>query len=98
MAPGLPAKNSVFVLKGNNVDAGFVQELSRFNIFVGIFGLNFELHGLRIIIDPPGVCHHYDAGLKIWTGRRNRPMKIIGKGGDPTTARKMIADKRYSLN
>ena len=98
IAAGLAAKNSVFMLKGNNVEAGVVQELSRLNIFVDVFVLNFQAYGLRIVIGATWIRHRYDAGLKIGTGHRNRPMKIMGKGCDAAEARKMIADECYSLN
>ena len=98
IAAGLAAKNPVFMLKANNIVAGVVQELSRIKVVVDIFGWNFKAYGLRIVIGATWVCHRYDAGLKIGTGHRNRPMKVMGKGRDAAEARKMIADERYSLN
>ncbi len=86
------------MLKANNIEARFVQELSRLNIFVDVVVLNFQVYGLRIVIGATWICHCYDAGLKIGTGHRNRSMKVMGKGCDAAEARKMIADERYSLN
>ena len=95
---GLATKNPVFVLNANNIVTGVVQEISRLNIVVDIFGRNFKVHSLRIVIGATWICHRYDAGLKIGTRHRNRPMKVMGKGRDAAEPRKMIADECYSLN
>jgi hypothetical protein len=86
------------VLEANNVGARFVQELSRFHVFVDVVVLNFQVYGFRILIGATRICHCYDAGLKIGTRRRNRSMKILSERGNATDARKMIADECYFLD
>ena len=97
IAAGLPTKNSIFVLKGNNVEAGIVQELGRLNIIADFFVVNLKAHSRRIVIGATGVRHCDDAGLKIRPSCRDRQMKIMGKGSDSATARKVIADECYTL-
>ena len=54
IAAGMTAKYSVFMLKANDIEAGFVQELGRLNIFVNVVVLNFQSNGLRIVIGAAG--------------------------------------------
>src|SRR5712691_6424182 len=98
IAAGLPAKNSVFMLKGNNVEACIVQELGRVNIIADFFVVNLKAHSRRIVIGATEICHCDDAGLKVRTSCRARQMKIMGKGSDSAAARKMIADECYTLD
>ena len=97
VAAGLAAENPVFVLKANNVETRAVQEFGGLDIIADRFVVNFEAHGRRIVIGAVGIRHGDDAGLQIRPGGRNRPMKIMGKGRDTATARKIIADEGDAL-
>src|ERR1700693_1079063 len=97
IAAGLSAKNSVFMLKGNNVEASFVQELGRLNIVFEFFVMNLKAHSRWIVVGTAGICHCDDAGLKTGFSCRDCQMKIMGKGSDSADARKMIADEGQTL-
>ncbi len=98
IAAGRPAENSIFMLKGNDFEAGFVQERSPIHIFVDVLVLDRQVDGLRIVIGTTGIRHRHDAGLQIGTRHRHGPMKIVGEGRDAAAARKMVADECYSLD
>ena len=86
------------MLKGNNIEAGIVQERSPRNILADILVLDRQAYGLRIVVDAPGsvIATTPVAGQK--TGDGNSPVKIVGEGCNAAAARKMITDERYSLD
>ena len=98
VAARLPAKNSVFMLKGNNIEAGIVQERGPVHIFVDVLVLDRQAHGARVVVGTTRIRHRYDAGVQIGTRQRHRPMKIVGEGCNAAAARKMVADECYSFN
>ena len=97
MSAGLTAKNPVLMLKGNNVEPRSVQEIGGFGITIDRLLLDLETHGRRIVIGAAGVVHGSDAGLQPGTRHRDRPMQIMGEGGDAAAARKVIADERNTI-
>ena len=97
LPPASPAKNSIFMLKGNNVEARIVQEFGRLHIFVDRFVVDLKAHGARIVVGATGIRHRDDAGLQIRASERDRPMKIVGEGRNAAAARKMIADECNSF-
>ncbi len=62
---GLAAKNSVLVLKANDVEALIVQKLGGLNIIVDRFVVDLKAHRWRIVIGAAGVRHGDDAGFQI---------------------------------
>jgi hypothetical protein len=81
------------VLKGDNVETCIVQKLGTLSIFVDHFFANLKAYRRRIIIATTGVRHGKDAGFHIRARHRDRPMKIMGKGSDSATTRKVIANE-----
>ena len=97
IAAGLPAEDSILVLKANDVKALVVQKLGGLNIFVDRLVMNLKAHGRRIVVAAARVRHGDDAGFQIRAIERNRPMQIMGEGRDAAAARQMIADECNTL-
>ena len=97
VAPGLATENPVLVLQGNDVEACIVQDLGRPNIVVDHFVADLEAHGRGVVMAATRVRHGDDASLEIRASGRDRPMKIVRKGSDSATTRKMIANERHTL-
>src|SRR5260370_9157319 len=90
IAAGLPAENSVFVLKGDNVETCIVQKVGTLSIFVDHLFANLKAYRRRIIIATTGVRHGDDAGFQFRPRHRDRPMQIMAKGSASATTRKLI--------
>jgi hypothetical protein len=97
ITPGLTAENAVFVLKAHDVETRIVQKLGSLNILSNRFVVDLEAHSWRVVIGATGVRHGDDAGLQIRASGRDRPMKIVRKGSDSATARKVIPDERNTM-
>jgi hypothetical protein len=97
VSTGLAAENPILMLKANNVKRRCVQECGSLRIAVDGLVLDLEPHGRRIVIGTAGIVHGNDAGLQVRPGCRNRPMQVVGEGGDTAAAGKMIADERNAL-
>ena len=97
IAAGLAAKDSIFVLEADDVEARIVQKFGGLNIVADRFVVDLEAHGRRIVIGAAGVRHGDDAGLQIRAIDRDRSMKIMGEGRDAAATRQMIADERNTL-
>jgi hypothetical protein len=94
---GLPTENSVFVLKGDDVETCIVQNVGTLSIFVDHLFANLKAHRRGIVIATTGVRHGDDTGFQIRARHRDRPMKIMGKGSDSTMTRKVIANECNTL-
>ena len=93
VSTGLAAENPILMLKANDVEPRCVQEIGGLRITVDRLVVDLEPHGRRIVIGAARIVHGNDTGLQIRPGCRNRPMQIMGEGGDAAAARKMIADE-----
>ena len=97
VSTGLTAENPILMLKANNVERRCVQEIGGLGITVDGLLSDLETHGCRIVIGAARIVHGNDAGLQIRPGCRDRPMQVMGEGGNTAAARKMIADERNAL-
>src|SRR5438552_6189237 len=97
MSAGLTTENAVFMLKAYDVETRFVEKLGGLNVFADRVVVDMESHRQRLVIGVTRIVHGDDAGLDIRASCRDGLMKIMGKGRDPAAARKMIADKRNTL-
>src|SRR5258708_26616334 len=66
-------------------------------MFVARLFPNLKAYRRRIIIATTGVRHGDDTGFQIRARHRDRPMKILGKGSDSATTRKVIAKECNAL-
>ncbi len=65
VATGLTAEDSIFVLKGNNVESRAVKEFGRLDIIADRFVVNLETHSRRIVIGSVRIRHGDDASVEI---------------------------------
>ena len=93
----LATENPILVLKANDVELRGIQELCSLRIVLNAFVADLESHGRWIVIGTIGIVHGNHTGLQTGAGGRHRLMQIVGEGGDPATARKMIADERNTM-
>ena len=93
IAAGLAAKNSVFVLKVDHIDARGVQEFGGTSIVVDPLFADLEADALRIIVGLIRVGHCDDRGFETGASRRDGLMKIVGECRDAAAAWKLISDE-----
>ena len=91
------AKNSVFVLKGNDVHVRAVKELGGLSVIADHIFADLKQHLAWIFVFGPRLCHRHDEGVEIWIILRDGPMKTIGEGRDTTHPRRMIANECNTL-
>ena len=65
VATGLTAEDSIFVLKGNNVESRAVKEFGRLDIIADRFVVNLETHSRRIVIGSVRIRHGDDTSVEI---------------------------------
>jgi len=71
---GLATENSVFVLKGDNVETCIVQKFGTLSIIVDHLFPDLKAYCRRIVIGATGVRHGDDASLKILVRCQDRSM------------------------
>jgi hypothetical protein len=97
IAAGDPAENSILMLQRDDIEPGSVEELGRLHIVIYHLVANLDAHGCRVVVDPAGLGHGYDAHVQIWARICDGYVEIVREGSDSTSARQVIADERDTL-
>ena len=98
VAAGPAAKNAVFELQADQVDAVDIQKIGGAAIRLEVFFRQFEAHPRRIGVAAFDVVdRHGDAGRVAMLGG-DRFAQVGGKRGDAALARQVVADKGDAID
>ena len=91
------AEDAELVLKRDGLEPARIQEHGGPCIIFDLVVFDLKANNRRVIVGMALIGHRHDAGIKIWTRRRDRLLKMRRECRDPASARQGIPDERETV-
>ena len=93
VAAGRAAVDAVLVLEGDDVGVREVQEVGRPEVAVQVRFGDLEPDLRRVVVPFEAIVDRHDGALGLRKPSGYRGEHVVGEGGDPALARKIVADE-----